>query len=214
MFSAHIRRAATDTDSVVRALILASTLFVFTPLGVDAATYANVGGVEVIVDGAPAKAAAHPHHAAARAKAARAQATQTQVAQAAVVQSVRSAQSALTGQRLVRYAEEFVGTPYVWGGSSPRGFDCSGFTQYVYAAFGIGIPRTADIQFMTGWPVNDPQPGDLLFFQTYDYGASHVAIYIGNGAFVQAIGPSVQYATFNSPYFRSRYLGARRMFPA
>jgi cell wall-associated NlpC family hydrolase len=114
-------------------------------------------------------------------------------------------------EELVRMAMGWIGVPYVWGGSSPSGFDCSGFTWYAYRRVGISIPRTADVQFAAGRPVaGDPLPGDLVFFQTYDYGASHVGLYVGNGWFVNAIGSDVHLANFNSSYFRGRYLGARR----
>jgi len=117
---------------------------------------------------------------------------------------------------VVRNALAFVGTPYLWGGTSPRtGFDCSGYVWYVYASAGIGIPRTADAQFAAGQAIaGDPEPGDLVFFQTYDWGASHVGIYLGNGWFVQEISPNVHLSNFNSTYFRSRYIGARRFIPA
>ncbi len=116
--------------------------------------------------------------------------------------------------RLVRTALSLVGTPYTWGGSSPGGFDCSGFAAYVYGRLGIAIPRTADVQFAQGRPVRgNPLPGDLVFFQTYDWGASHVGIYLGDGRFVNAIGANVHVTTFASEYFRSRYLGARRFLP-
>ncbi|GAC1549898.1 MAG: hypothetical protein NVS3B16_23930 [Vulcanimicrobiaceae bacterium] len=112
---------------------------------------------------------------------------------------------------LIATALAFVGTPYVWGGAAPGGFDCSGFTYYTFARLGIRIPRTADTQFAAGIPVaGDPLPGDLVFFQTYDYGASHVGIYLGDGRFVNSIGDNVHVATFGSTYFRSRYIGARR----
>jgi cell wall-associated NlpC family hydrolase len=111
------------------------------------------------------------------------------------------------------YALRFLGTPYVWGGMTPKGFDCSGYTWYVYRMFGYGIPRTADEQFAAGWPVASPLPGDLVFFQTYDYGASHVGIYLGQGRFVSAIAGSVQISSFGSSYFASRYIGARRFAP-
>ena len=97
------------------------------------------------------------------------------------------------------------------GGASPSGFDCSGFTQFAFATVGIRIPRTADKQFYDGKVIaGDPLPGDLVFFQTYEYGPSHVAIYLGNGEFVNAIGKDVHVESFQSDYFRSRYLGARR----
>jgi cell wall-associated NlpC family hydrolase len=115
---------------------------------------------------------------------------------------------------LIRTALSFLGTRYIFGGTSPSGFDCSGFTYYAFARIGIHIPRTADAQFASGLPIaGDPLPGDLVFFQTYDYGASHVGIYLGNGEFVNAIGSDVHVASFASPYFRSRYLGARRFLP-
>ncbi len=113
--------------------------------------------------------------------------------------------------RLIATALSYVGTPYVWGGAAPGGFDCSGFTYYAFARMGIRIPRTADVQFAAGRAVvGDPMPGDLVFFQTYDYGASHVGIYLGGGRFVNSIGESVHVATFGSTYFRERYIGARR----
>jgi cell wall-associated NlpC family hydrolase len=116
---------------------------------------------------------------------------------------------------VVRRALAYVGTPYRWGGTSPNtGFDCSGFVQYVFASAGIRIPRTADVQYAAGRPVEGyPQPGDLVFFQTYDYGASHVGIYLGEGWFVQEIAPNVHLSNFNASYFRSRYIGARRWLP-
>jgi cell wall-associated NlpC family hydrolase len=115
---------------------------------------------------------------------------------------------------LIRLASAFVGVPYVWGGASPSGFDCSGFTWYVYRRLGINIPRTADVQFAQGRSIaGDPLPGDLVFFQTYDYGASHVGIYLGGGRFINAIGPNVHVDSFATGYFRSRYLGARRFLP-
>lgn len=115
---------------------------------------------------------------------------------------------------LIDAALMYLGTPYVWGGASPAGFDCSGLAWYAFARMGIRIPRTADEQFVAGKPVvGYPVPGDLVFFQTYDYGASHVGIYLGNGQFVNAIGTNVHVATFASTYFRERYIGARRYLP-
>jgi len=117
---------------------------------------------------------------------------------------------------VVRYALELQGRPYRFGGADPSGFDCSGFVQFVYAAYGIRLPRTADAQFASGAAIDSarPQPGDLVFFQTYEYGPSHVAIYIGNGSFVGSIGADVHVSNFASPYFASRYLGARHVIPS
>lgn len=86
---------------------------------------------------------------------------------------------------VVNYALSFLGVPYVWGGTSPSGFDCSGFMQYVYAHFGINLPRTSEEQQTVGTTVsrNGLMPGDLVFFGTPAY---HVGMYIGNGEFVEA----------------------------
>jgi len=186
----------------VRRFVFASALIAACPLAAGATGITNVGGVEVI-DGAPTAPPAVKHRRAA-----------VRHAAAAAAAAPAAAVASPTRAALVRYALAFVGTPYVWGGASPRGFDCSGFVQYVYAGYGVGIPRTADVQFASGVPVAEPEPGDLLFFQTYDYGASHVAIYLGNGWFVQSIGPDVHVSNFNAPYFRGRYIGARRFLPA
>jgi len=176
----------------------------------DTTTTVNtVGGVTVIMSDVTV---AHPTHGATRAKRpAKARA----VARESRLEQAFSPSVALRGaERLLRTALSFVGTPYVWGGSSPGGFDCSGFTTYVYGRLGIAIPRTADVQFAAGRPVSgDPLPGDLVFFQTYDWGASHVGIYLGGGRFVNSIGSDVHVTTFASEYFRSRYLGARRFLP-
>ena len=98
-----------------------------------------------------------------------------------------------TGEQIVAYALQFVGNPYVWGGTSlTDGADCSGFTQSVFAAFGIYLPRTAEEQaYGGGTPVDlgSLQPGDLIFYSDGGY-IGHVSIYIGNGQVVHASSPS------------------------
>jgi cell wall-associated NlpC family hydrolase len=122
----------------------------------------------------------------------------------------QSPDGASRSRAIVAYALRFLGVPYVWGGQSTLGFDCSGYTWYVYRTFGYAIPRTADAQFAAGRPVSTPLAGDLVFFQTYDYGASHVGIYLGAGRLVSAIAGSVQVSSFGEAYFAMRYVGARR----
>ena len=104
--------------------------------------------------------------------------------------SVSSGGSSATGSRIASYAQQFVGNPYVYGGTSlTNGTDCSGFTQSVMANFGISIPRTAGAQSNGGRPVSlsNIQPGDLLFYSgNGDYGIGHVTMYIGNGQVVHA----------------------------
>ncbi|GAA0735196.1 NlpC/P60 family protein [Clostridium oceanicum] len=91
---------------------------------------------------------------------------------------------AASGQNIVSYARKFLGTPYVWGGTSPSGFDCSGFVQYVYKnCAGISLPRTTQAQINVGTPVSRSQlqPGDLVFPST-----GHVGIYVGNGQMIHS----------------------------
>ena len=115
---------------------------------------------------------------------------------------------------IVDRAVKYQGTPYVFGGTTQKGFDCSGFTKYVYASSGISLPRTSFAQFSSGTAVgkNDLRPGDLVFFSTYAKGASHVGIYTGGGRFVHASNPSsgVKTSTLSDSFYSSRYLGARR----
>jgi cell wall-associated NlpC family hydrolase len=173
-----------------------------------AQTVTNTGGIQVISgnDPAPKRPAPKP----ARAK-------RRSATRATTIAAIHD--TSPIADLIVQRALAYQGVPYVWGGTSPRsGFDCSGFVQYVYASVGIRIPRTADAQFAAGRfvPPGNPEPGDLVFFQTYDYGASHVGIYMGSGQFVVEGGSSVHVATFNDfyPYFRLRYLGARRLIPS
>jgi peptidoglycan DL-endopeptidase CwlO len=111
---------------------------------------------------------------------------------------------------VVGIAMRYLGTPYVWGGASPRGFDCSGFTMYVYAQVGVSLPHNAAMQFGMGVAVSrgDLQPGDLVFF----YGLGHVGLYIGGGSFIHAphTGDVVKISSLSGSY-ASSYVGARRI---
>jgi cell wall-associated NlpC family hydrolase len=120
-----------------------------------------------------------------------------------------------SGQQLVVFAKRYLGTPYVWGGASPSGFDCSGFIVYVFKQFGVQLPRMADEQFEVGSSVAraDLQPGDMVFFTTYEPGPSHVGIYIGGGQFLHASSAvgEVTVTPLSKEYYQERYLGARRV---
>lgn len=124
-------------------------------------------------------------------------------------------QPSVTGSDLVATAKTCLGVPYVWGGESMSGFDCSGLVQYVYQQNGISIPRTCTTQYKVGVYVNqaDLQPGDLVFFQnTYTTGISHVGIYIGNGEFIHASSSNgVMISKLSNSYWTAHYYGARRI---
>jgi cell wall-associated NlpC family hydrolase len=102
-----------------------------------------------------------------------------------------------------------VGDPYVWGAAGPDAFDCSGLTEYAYAAAGISLPHSSSMQSTMGTPVaySDLQPGDLVFFYTP---VSHVAMYIGNGQIVQASTYGQPVAVTELSYMPD-YVGARRI---
>jgi cell wall-associated NlpC family hydrolase len=106
-------------------------------------------------------------------------------------------------------ALRYLGVPYVWGGATPTGFDCSGLVMYVYAQLGISLPHFAAAQYSEGTPVarTDLQPGDLVFFD----GLNHVGIYIGNGQLVHApqTGDVVKISSVSD--WGDGYVGARRI---
>jgi cell wall-associated NlpC family hydrolase len=111
---------------------------------------------------------------------------------------------------VVGVAMRYLGVPYVWAGSTPRGFDCSGFVMYVFAQIGVSLPHSSYSQFGMGTPVSisQLQPGDLVFFS----GASHVGIYIGSGQFIHAphTGDVVKISSL-SGYYSSAFAGGRRI---
>ena len=121
------------------------------------------------------------------------------------------------GQEIVEYAKQYLGYRYVPGGGTPStGFDCSGFTSYVYKHFGISLSRTSKDQAKNGTAVekNNLQLGDILIFNnTANTAIGHVGIYIGDNNFIHASNPSegVKITSLSSSYYKSRYVGARRV---
>lgn len=121
-----------------------------------------------------------------------------------------------TGAQILAEAQKYLGTPYVYGGASPAGFDCSGFVYYVFRSNGYSISRTIATMYKQGTHVDkkDLQPGDIVIFQnTYKSGISHVGIYVGDGKFIHSpsSGKVVSYADLYSDYYTSHYYGACRI---
>ena len=116
---------------------------------------------------------------------------------------------------IISKAKSYLGVPYVWGGTSPSGFDCSGLIQYVFQQNGISLPRTTTEQVKTGIYVSKSnlQPGDLVFLQnTYRQGVSHVGIYIGDGQMIHASSSKgVVISNLSSSYYTQHYHSARRV---
>ena len=111
-----------------------------------------------------------------------------------------------TGENIVRYAERFLGVPYVWGGASPGGFDCSGLVMYVFGHFGIHLPHFAAAQQALGRFVSNPGPGDLVFFGRP---AHHVGICIGHGKMIDA--PCTGCVVRIESYLQNDFAGARAL---
>ena len=124
----------------------------------------------------------------------------------------RSVSVSASGSEIAAYAKKFLGTPYKYGGTSPNGFDCSGFTRYVYSNFGASLPHNSASQYGYGTAVSKSElrPGDLVFFSSSSR-ISHVGIYVGGGSFIHSpqAGESVKISSFSSSSLR--YSGAVRI---
>nr|WP_080846167.1 LysM peptidoglycan-binding domain-containing protein [Cytobacillus gottheilii] len=115
--------------------------------------------------------------------------------------------------QIIAEAKKHIGVPYVWGGTSPAGFDCSGFIHYSFLKAGVTIPRTVETIWAGTKTVSSPKVGDLVFFETYKSGPSHAGIYLGNNEFIHAgSSTGVTIASLQSSYWKSRYLGAKTPF--
>ena len=118
-------------------------------------------------------------------------------------------------RNILKTAYSMLGVPYMFGGISPGGFDCSGFVCYVFSKAGISLPRMADLQFeaVTHVPRSNLKTGDLVFFETYCPGPSHVGIYVGDGKFIHAsCSKGISVAEVFTGYWGARYLGAGRVY--
>lgn len=116
---------------------------------------------------------------------------------------------------IISYAYDFIGKPYVWGAEGPKSFDCSGFTKYVYRAFGVSLPHYTGSQIGEGSSVSrkNLKQGDLVFFNTDGSSVSHVGIYVGDGEFIHASSGShkVTVSNLSQSYYNAAYVGARRI---
>ena len=120
----------------------------------------------------------------------------------------------IQGRDIVQSASRYKGVPYAFGGTSPKGFDCSGYVQFIFKKANAVLPRAADEQVLKGLFVTQSQlkPGDLVFFTTYAPGASHVGIYAGNGNFWHtSSSKGVMLSSLRDVYWKPRYYGARRV---
>ncbi|MBW4085177.1 C40 family peptidase [Paenibacillus sp. S150] len=110
--------------------------------------------------------------------------------------------------------DKTIGTKYVAGGTSTNGFDCSGFTRYVFDKIGINLPHQSGSQYQMGTAVSrdNIRPGDLVFFNTSGKGVSHVGIYVGEGKFAHAsTSRGVTISSLSESYYVNRYVGAKRI---
>jgi cell wall-associated NlpC family hydrolase len=131
----------------------------------------------------------------------------------------RAQDAGTANEDLVREALRNRGKPYIWGGASRRGFDCSGFIVYVFAKQrGMKLPHSASAQARLGTPVTrqELQPGDLVFFATYRRSISHVGIYLGDGKFIHAANrrKDTRVDSLDHGYYARRLKAARRLTPA
>lgn len=122
--------------------------------------------------------------------------------------------SAFADSRMDTVITKTLGTSYKTGGISTAGFDCSGFTKYVFKNVGLTLPRTSKAQFSVGTAVSrsNLRSGDLVFFNTLGNGVSHVGIYVGNGKFAQSSSSrGVTISSMSQSYWANRYVGAKRV---
>lgn len=127
---------------------------------------------------------------------------------------VYSPAEAASATRIVQLARRELGVPYLYGGATPRGFDCSGLVYYVFRQAGVAVPRTANEQLYASHPVSRQalRPGDLVFFQIAGNIQMHDGIYVGQGEFIHApeTGQVVSYARLDNSYWKSRFVGGGR----
>jgi cell wall-associated NlpC family hydrolase len=129
--------------------------------------------------------------------------------------SKMSIYNATIGDAAVTEIRKYLGVPYLWGGTTPKGFDCSGLVQYVYKSLGIDLNRVSQDQFKQGTPLSREElmPGDLVFFEE-NGDVHHVGMYVGDGYMIHApyTGAVVSYQSIDTPYYKSQFCGGRRVY--
>lgn len=132
---------------------------------------------------------------------------------ASLLLPTQSADAAYSKENVITEAKKHIGTPYRWGGTTPKGFDCSGFIQYAHKKNGVQLPRTAAQMYTKGAKVakSSMEPGDLMFFSTYKKGASHVGIYLGNNQFIHSASKGVRIDKVSNSYWTKKYIGSKRL---
>jgi peptidoglycan hydrolase-like protein with peptidoglycan-binding domain len=129
-----------------------------------------------------------------------------------ISKSIKKQSSYSVNTSIIKHAKQLIGTPYRWGGTTPNGFDCSGFIRYVFSQKGFTIPRTVSDLWNYGISTSKPSVGDVVFFQTYKKGPSHAGIYIGNGNFLHAgSSKGVTISKMSTSYWAKRYIGSKRI---
>ncbi|WP_017472155.1 NlpC/P60 family protein [Amphibacillus jilinensis] len=129
-----------------------------------------------------------------------------------VAQSIEKDQTNTQVESIIQTAKSQIGSRYQWGGTSPSGFDCSGFIQFAFDQHDVTLPRTVSDMWHRTIKVDQPSIGDLVFFETYKKGPSHAGIYLGNNQFIHASeSQGVSITELTKEYWQSRYLGSRRV---
>ncbi|MEK4875896.1 MULTISPECIES: C40 family peptidase [Bacillus] len=126
--------------------------------------------------------------------------------------SVKEADAAYSPTAVVSIAKKYIGVPYKYGGTTPSGFDCSGFIYYTHKRVGKILPRTVAQLYKKGKFVSKSslRPGDLIFFSTYKKGPSHVALYLGKQQFIHSASKGVRIDRLSNPYWKKAYIAAKR----